>query len=182
MEIHKETERLYTPKEHASIIRKFNVIYNILKSRFSYIFNSKFWLKNDTYIVNVQRWIICWEEKIFRDYLWATHNTVENTLWIIEQKWKNTTYRCIKLIFWGWETLTLCTNSLPEETPEGSVCLDEYYLKLNYSERNMYDNILRWIWKLEYEHFHSNWYWKEIDRIKTLSKENIFTALNMSKS
>lgn len=181
MESTKSIEKLYTAYEFASILKKFNIIYNILKTRFSHIFNSKFWLNNNEYIINVERGIIYGDEKFFWDYLWATHSTIEKMLQVPQQKWKNTTYRCIKLIFWWWKSLTLCTNSIPRETPKGTLCLDEYYMKLNSSERSMYDNVLRRIGELEYNHFHSNRYSNEIERIKSSSKDNLFATLNMKK-
>ena len=181
MESIRETEKLYTTQEFADILKKFNILYIILKNKFSYIFNQKFWLDDNEHIKNVQRWIIQWEESIFWDYLWATHNTMQNILWISKQKNEHTVYRCIRLVFWWWKNLILCTNSTPQKSPNGTICLDEYYMKLNNFERNTFDDLLRYIGKIEYEHFHSDYYWSEINKLKNISKDNLFEILNIKK-
>ena len=168
------TEYLYTPDEYKTLVWKYNQMFNIFRCRFLPDLESRFWIDKYDVIFDVRRWIINGSNTIFWDYLWATHWFLE---WI-DSIYSDNNCRCIKFIFSSWKTLILSTNTLPSQTPAWVICLDEYYMKFNEYERNMFDKILMDINKLEYEHFQWKSYKEALLKLK--QRTNLLDILNTS--
>ena len=153
--------------------------YNELFSTFWYLLRNRFWLENDDVIVNIQRWLANDENQIFWNYFWATHSIMwelPSVSWWINLE---SAHRCIRFIFSSGKSITISTNSLPSKAPKWIASLDSFYLWLEDFEREIFDNILLWINRIESEYFRSKSYRSAIQWIRTLSKDEIFEALNI---
>lgn len=175
MDIKSSSERLYTPDEYKTLVWKYNKIFNFFKHRFYPELESKFWVKKYDVICDVKRWIINEKNTIFWDYLWVTHWSLD---WI-DSIYSKTNCRCVKFIFSSWKTLTLSTNTRPDETPSWIICLDEYYMKFNEQERKAFDELLMDINKLEYNHFQEKSYKEALRKLKENSR--LLDVLNVSQ-
>jgi hypothetical protein len=163
-------------------VRKINQIiwsYNQLFRIFWYLLRDRFWLKNNDVIINIQRGLANDNNQIFWNYFWATHSTMwelSHVSWWIDLE---SAHRCIRFIFSSGKSITISTNSLPNKPPKWIVSLDNFYLWLEDFEREIFDEILLWINKIESEYFHSMFYQSTIQWIKVLSKDKILAALNV---
>lgn len=169
-------EALYTPNQYYRLLVKYNKLFNLLRRKISYELESKYWIENGDTIMDIERWVVTDSCRIFWDYLWATHSSVE---WLNGALYSEQKCRCIKLIFWSWKTLTISTNTYPSNTPAWISCLDELYFRLNEYERKTFDTILMEINKFECEHFNSISYQRALLEAKASS--DLLTALNATK-
>lgn len=169
-------EALYTPNQYYKLLAKFNQLFNLFRCKFSDEFELKYWITNGDVIMNIERWIVTDDCKIFWDYLWAAHEKVEKLKGALKGEQK---CRCIKFIFSSWKTLTISTNTSPSHTPEWITCLDALFFKLNEYERKTFDSLYMDINKFEYEHFHSITHQKAL--FKAEASSDLLTALNATK-
>lgn len=156
--------------------------YNQLFSTLWYLLRDRFWLKNNDEIVNIQRWLANDNNQIFWNYFWATHSIMwelPHVAWWIDLE---SAHRCIRFMFSSGKSITISTNSYSDETPEWVVSLDKFYLWLEDFEREIFDEILLWINRIESEYFHSKSYRSTIQWIRALSKDEICKALNVVES
>ncbi len=165
----------YSTRKINQIIWKYNELFNT----FWYLLRDRFWLKKNDVIVNIQRWLANDDNQVFWNYFWATHSIMwelQHISWWIDLE---SARRCIKFIFSSGKSITVSTNSLTNKTLDWVASLDTFYLWLEDFEREIFDEILLWINKIESEYFHSKSYKLAIQKIRTLSKDEIFTALNV---
>ena len=186
---------LYSDDEFRRLILLYQQLLNMLIRELPNImgdFNIK-WAYN---IKDVKRWLKDWTHQIFWDYLSATHWSMENLL--ASQFDKNSTFRCIKIIFNSGWSITLINNPKMEfnkstgkmellKLPKWILCFDNYRKKLDDTKASEFDKLYMKLNQFERDHFGSIWYkeaiWIVINSIKTDSidiyRDKIALVLNL---
>lgn len=139
-------------------------------------------VKNIYTIVDVKRWLKDWSKQVFWDYLAATHGSVENLL--ANQFDKDSTYRCIKIIFASGESIILINNPKFKlnkasndleivEIPEGVLCLDNYRHKLLKPKYDKFYDLYLLLNQFEKKHFLKHHYVETIWKLFASKQESI---------
>jgi len=166
-------EFLYSRQDLSLIKKKYkeqlNIFLNVLWSKFE----EKTWITYNDRIIDIKRWLICWSKQIFRDYLAAPHERMKQNF-INSDIWR--AIRCVRLSFNSWKSLIL-SSELP--TSEWIINLDEYYKYLDDKSKNHFDKISFDLTKIEFDHFSSNNYNKQINSISGKSNDDLVSILNI---
>ena len=153
-------------------------------------------IKGSYSIVNIKRWLNDWSKQVFWDYLAAPHWNIEEML--KNQFNKDSSFRCIKIIFNSGQSIVLINNPkirIDEESgenqvvwlPEGVLCLDNYRKKLQGLKEEEFYKYYFELNKIERKHFSWKTYldsiWKILgskkDHIVDKSKDKLALALNL---
>lgn len=170
-------ESLFSSNKTNQIVRKYNQLF----STFWHLLRNRFWLEKNEVIVNVQRWLANDDNQIFWDYFWVTHSIMwelSHVSWGIDME---SAHRCVRFVFSSGKTITISTNSLPDNVPAWITSLDSFYSWLEDFERKIFDEILLWINEIESEYFQTKSYRSTIQWIRTLSKNEISKILNVEE-
>ena len=172
---------LYSDNEFIDVVQLYQELLNMLLREVPGIRNDLN-VKDGYNIRDIRRWLKDWSKQIFWDYLSATHWSMENLL--ASQFDKDSTFRCIKIIFYSWESITFINNpkgKLNEVTgeidnvalPEWVLCFDTYRKRLIGLKRISFDELFMKLSKFERNHFSSESYTKNIWKILSNQKDTL---------
>ena len=175
--------KLYSTSDLARIIRKYEELSRFLRRKLWKDFvNDIFGIDDGDTIVDLKRWLIEWENRMFWDYLCATHGIVENEMRYGNLKWKfkiNDGVGCTKLIFSSGKEF-IFTREKQQKCPKWVVSLDKFFyelIKVGWIEE--FTKISNEIYKMEVSHFQSQSYLDKKDRIMKSSKEEIIKTFRI---
>ena len=190
----KEIE-LYSDKEFRDVVSLYQQLLNMVIREVPGA-QEDFNIKETYNIIDIKRWLKDWSKQIFWDYLSATHWSMENLF--ASQFDKESTFRCIKLIFPSWKSITFINNpkfKIDKVTgdseiiwlPDGVLCFDYYRKKLNGIKTDEFDKLYGKLNNFEKNHFiwksYTNAIWRILksrkDSISDNSKDNLSLALNL---
>lgn len=180
-------DKLYSLKDLTKIIRKYEELLWFLRWKLGKDFvNKAFGINDNDSIVDIKRWLIEGSNRMFWDYLCATH-------WIMEDEMRDGSLKgkfnindgigCTKLIFAsGKEAIfTRERESLLNEHIKWVISLDKFFYALEkvwwVSE---FARISNELYRIEVKHFRSEAYIKQKDKIMKSTIDEIMDIFNIT--
>lgn len=184
MEVHENNNKPFWAIDVYDVIKKYEELFRFLKRKLGKDFvNDTFGIDDHDSLVDIKRWLVEGPNKMFRDYLCATHWIVEDEMSNWNLKWKfniNDGVGCTKLIFSSGKEVIFTRESI-RKCPKWVVSLDEFFYAL---ERvggiPGFTRINNELYRMEVSHFQSKPYleWKE--KVMKSTREEIINAFNIT--
>ena len=178
-------DTLYSGFDLAKIINKYQQLIRFLKLRLGEDFvNKTLGTDNDDQIVDIKRWLVEWENRMFWDHLCAAHGVVEDEMKYGNLKWKfkiNDGVGCTKLIFSSGKEF-IFTREKPQKCPTWVISLDKFYDELViFGWVDEFRNLSNEIYRIEVNHFNSPGYLDKKSKIVQSSRDDIIKNFNITE-
>lgn len=170
--------KLYSTSDLARIIRKYEELFRFLRRKLGKDFvNDTFGIDDGDTIVDLKRWLVDGPNRMFWDYLCATHGIMEYEMSDGNLQWQfniNDWIGCTKLVFWSGKEVIFTRENLLHKHPKWVISLDKFFYELiKVWGIEEFTKISNEIYKMEVSHFQSQLYLDKKDRIMKSSKEEI---------
>lgn len=180
-------DKLYSTAELTKIMNKYEELFRFLKRKLGKDFvNDTFGIDDNDSIVDLKRWLVDGPNRIFWDYLCATHGIMEDEMKNGNLQWQfniNDGIGCTKLIFASGKEVIFTRESLLHKHPKWVISLDNLFYALEKVGGTMeFANLSNEIYKMEVSHFKSKSYNDKKDEIMQSSKERIINIFNIESS
>lgn len=168
----------------AVVIKKYEELLHFLKLKLGKKFvNNTFGIQEWDSLVGIKRWLVEGSNRMFWDYLCATHGIVEEEMKNWNLKWKfniNDGLWCTKLIFSSGKEVIFARES-EMKCPKWVISLDKFFYALEeVGEVPGFTRINNKLYHIEVEYFKSKEYLERKQRIMQSTREEIINAFNIT--
>lgn len=179
--------KLYSENELARVIKKYEEFFSYLRRKLGEEFvNKALGVKNNDSIVDIKRWLVEGENRMFWDYLCATHGIMEDEMknGNLQGKFNiNDGIWCTKLIFASGKEVVFTREreALLYENIKWVISLDKFFYALQkiwWIEE--FTRISNELYRIEVKHFTSETYIKQKEKIMKSTIGEIMDIFNIT--
>lgn len=178
-------DKIYSSDDLIRIIKKYWELIRFLQRRLWRDFvNDIFGIDDGDSIVDIKRWLVDGSNRMFWDYLCATHGIMEDEMRDGSLKWQFDIHDwiwCTKLIFTSWKEVIFTRENLSRNHPKWVISLDEFFYALQrVGGIQDFTRISNQIYSMEVRHFNSEAYKAQKEKIMKSSRDEIIHVFNIT--
>lgn len=175
---------IYTNADLVQVIKKYEELFRFFRWKLGKNFvNGTFGIDENDSLVDIKRWLVGDSNRMFWDYLCATHGTVQDEIRDGNLTWKfhiDNGVECTKLIFSSGKEVIFTRENL-QKYPKWVIPLDRFfYILAKIGGVPGFTRINNELYFIEVKHFKSKEYneWKQ--KIMKSTREEIINAFNIT--